>query len=112
MLSLYDRNTYITKLSNGSNDVLSDKLLNKISSVPIGTSYRVQVATEFRSDKISAKFLGDSSGYWVILEYNKLLSNNALVAGLVINIPNIQYLNSVLIEANKGLTVSKQIYIK
>jgi nucleoid-associated protein YgaU len=107
---IYNRNSYIQFDANG-NDPLSDKLINKFKSIPYSTTYLIQSQNEFRADKISALFYGDSNLYWVILEYNNLTSNNQLVSGKTINIPDIRFLNNLFMSSNK-IVQTKNIYIK
>jgi hypothetical protein len=98
--NMYDRNSYIDFTAANGNDPLSDKLINKVRLLPIAEKYLIQIQNQFRSDKIAAKFYADSSLYWIILEYNKLMSNSELTAGKTISI-----------TTNKVIT-TKTIFIK
>ena len=111
MSNLNDRNTYIAFDALSGNDPLSDKLNGKLATIPKSATYMIQKQNEFRSDKIATKFLGDAALYWVILEYNNLSSNYDLVSGLLLNIPDARYLNSLMLGSTKTIKTST-IYIK
>ena len=110
-MSIYDRHSYITRDSLG-NDPLTDKLAEVLRVVPYSTMYTVPAHNEFRSDKISTRLFGTPDLYWAILTYNNLVSNMELLTGTVLKVPDINILNSTLIQLSQGKRLSKQIYLK
>ena len=112
MSDIKDRNSYITWIPNFGNDPLTDKLANKLTSLPTKQTYVVPKRNEFRPDKIAALFFSDSSYYWVILEYNKLGSVYDLLAGKTISIPDQNYLSQLLVSVNTVSSSQVSIYIK
>jgi hypothetical protein len=95
--TLHDRNTYL--IYNKGNDPLSDKLIDKLTKLPMFTTYVVPNYNAYRPDKVSAIFFGTSELYWVVLDYNKLLSPMDLVGGTTIKIPVLRDLNALLTDS-------------
>jgi hypothetical protein len=108
--TIYNRNSFINFDANG-NDPLSDKLLCKLQALSTRNTHIVQKMDEYRPDKLAAKLFGDSQLYWVILEFNKLLSFSEITSGRTLKIPDMNELNNLLLISNTQV-FTKNIYIK
>ena len=110
-MNLNDRNTYISRTLEKGNDPLTDKLGGGLKNVPSVSTFTVQKCDEFRSDKIAAKMFGDSQLYWVVLEYNGLLSNYQLFVGTVLRVPNINYINNLFVSSTSTTNTTTSVLI-
>lgn len=100
-------------VSGGSTEVSGNRLewweRNVITSSGNDTLYTIDQRTEGRIHLIAAMFLGDSSLWWVIAQYNKILDPYAeIVAGAQIYIPSAERVDAMLNGRTGGVPSTRE----
>jgi hypothetical protein len=73
---------------NNEYDPVTSRFLEELVKLPIAGTFKISYE-EYRPDLISYKIYKDTQYWWILIEYNKLMSFEDLTAGIEINFPSL-----------------------
>ncbi len=91
---------------NNNFDPLTSKFLEELNTLEISGEYKV-TTEEYRPELLSYYIYSDQQYWWILLEYNNLLSFEDLVTGLTISYPSLADLEALYFDLKAAETAKE-----